>query len=157
MDAVSENSHLTDTSEYGEVHSGSTIDRTWRWTMVGFILGVLPQAIKIFGSQGIPYTQALVGIQLATFVVLELFRAMSGPACAIELHPMPSVVFWKRVFVSGNIWEFYVAGSVTLQLNISVLVIGWLAVQTGERRYFSVWLNPTLVSPLITLALCKLF
>ena len=38
--------------------------------IVVFILGVLPQAIKLFGMRGIPWTQACGGLYLSSFLVI---------------------------------------------------------------------------------------
>ena len=75
---------------------GSTIDRNWRLGMAAFILGALPQAIKVFGMSGIPITQTLVAVLLANFLVPEIFRVAAGTAGAVELYPMPIVVNVKK-------------------------------------------------------------
>lgn len=72
-------------------HPGSDIDRPWRYVMLDFLLGALPQSIKMFATTVIPVTRALVEIYLFTFVVPELFRLLAGPTGAVELHSPPVV------------------------------------------------------------------
>ena len=45
-------------------------DQHPRAHMVLFVLGVLPQAIKLFGMRGIPWTQACGGLYLSSFLVI---------------------------------------------------------------------------------------
>ena len=71
--------------------SGTMIDRTWRLSMVSFLFGALPQAIKTFGMKGVPFTQACVAMMLASFVTSELMRLVAGPPGKINLHAMPIV------------------------------------------------------------------
>jgi hypothetical protein len=75
---------------------GSTVDGMWRLNIAGFILGVLPQVIKIFSMRGIPWTRMLVAFSISSFVVTETFRVIAGPAGAVNLHPMPVVVNVKK-------------------------------------------------------------
>ncbi|KAF2821480.1 hypothetical protein CC86DRAFT_386431 [Ophiobolus disseminans] len=67
------------------------IDHTWRIGTIAFILGALPQAIKIFGMRSIPFTQFSVAVFFVTFLVAEVFRFIAGPAGAIDLQPLPVV------------------------------------------------------------------
>jgi uncharacterized membrane protein YqaE (UPF0057 family) len=88
--------------ECSTTYPGSGIDRAWRYTMVSFIFGALPQAIKVFGMRGIPLTQVLVSFLVVSFIVPEIFRMISGPAGAVDLRPMPIISETKRRFAEAH-------------------------------------------------------
>ncbi|KAF2678990.1 hypothetical protein K458DRAFT_435443 [Lentithecium fluviatile CBS 122367] len=77
-------------------HPGSAIDRFWRLSMGAFLLGALPQAIKVFGMRGIPFTQVTIGIFLTNFFISEIFRLTAGAAGEYNLDPIPAVEFAKE-------------------------------------------------------------
>ena len=79
-----------------KLHPGSSIDRTWRLSMGAFMLGAFPQIIKIFAMRGIPWTQALVFIYLAGFIIPEVFRVVAVATGEVELHPMPIVLHTRK-------------------------------------------------------------
>jgi hypothetical protein len=83
---------------------GTTVDRTWRLSMLSFIFGALPQAIKVFGMRGIPLTQGAVGILVASFLVPEIFRTFAGPVGKCDLHPLPAVLRVKNHFKSTYVF-----------------------------------------------------
>jgi hypothetical protein len=60
------------------------MDRTWRYSIGAFLVGALPQTVKVFAMQGVPGTQFIVAIYLFAFLVPELFRVIVGPAGALE-------------------------------------------------------------------------
>jgi heme/copper-type cytochrome/quinol oxidase subunit 2 len=68
----------------------------WRLNIADFIFGAVPQVIKIFSMRGIPWMQMLVAFSISSFVVTETFRAIAGPAGAVNLHPMPVVFNVKK-------------------------------------------------------------
>jgi hypothetical protein len=70
-------------------YPGSAMDRTWRYSIGAFLVGALPQTVKVFAMQGVPGTQFIVAIYLFAFLVPELFRVIVGPAGALELHALP--------------------------------------------------------------------
>jgi hypothetical protein len=72
-------------------YPGSAIDRTWRYGIVAFLIGALPQVIKVFAMQGIPFTKILISIFVVAFTVPEIFRVGAGLVDARELHPLPTV------------------------------------------------------------------
>jgi hypothetical protein len=45
-----------------------------------FILGMLPQATKLFGMRGIPWTQACGGLYLSSFLVIAGVGALARRA-----------------------------------------------------------------------------
>jgi len=77
-----------DRFENDDIQAGSGIDNMWRLNMVAFVLGALPQAVKVFSMKGILGTQALISIFLATFLVQEVLRITAGTPHAIELSPV---------------------------------------------------------------------
>jgi hypothetical protein len=104
IDGVLSDDPLLSSTQSSDTHLGSGINRAWRLNMAGFMLGVVPQAVKVFGMRGIPLTQTLVAFYLISFLVPELFRAVAGPADAVDLYPMPIVLrtkslihFWQLV------------------------------------------------------------
>jgi hypothetical protein len=87
-----------------EPYEGSAIDRTWRLSMVSFIIGALPQAVKVFGMRGIPLTQTLVAFLVVSFLVPELLRTVAGTAGAVDLSPRPIVTKAKSTFVELELY-----------------------------------------------------
>jgi hypothetical protein len=77
-------------------YPGSAMDRTWRYSMGAFLIGALPQTIKVFAMQGVPGTQLIVAICLFAYLVPELFRVIAGPAGAVELHALPFLSYAKQ-------------------------------------------------------------
>jgi hypothetical protein len=75
---------------------GTIVDRTWKLSMISFVFGALPQAVKVFGMRGIPCAQGLVGIFLVSFIVPEVFRWFAGPVGQVNLRPLPIVVHAKN-------------------------------------------------------------
>jgi len=69
----------------------SGIDHLWRFNIIFFILGALPQSIKVFGMRGIPGTQTWTAFFLAAFLVPEFLRLFAGTAHAEDLTPMPII------------------------------------------------------------------
>lgn len=156
ISALTESSPLTGPNEHSQVYPGSTIDPVWRLTMAGFLLGALPQAVKIFGMRGIIFTQILVGSQVVSFVVPELFRVISGTAGAVNLHPMPSVVFAKETFMSLQRAILLVTATSSafgcwIMLEPFVF-LPIFALPEGDLR-FLVYANLTLIAPLVTAGL----
>lgn len=99
---------------YNNSHAGTSIDRTWRFSMDGFLIGALPKAIKVFAMQGINFTQVIVGIQVSSFVVPEIFRLAAGSVGAFELHPMPSIEFAKETLQFVQNWALFIFGSLSV-------------------------------------------
>jgi hypothetical protein len=64
---------------------GWGIDATWGVSMGCFVLGTLMQSVKLLACIGIPWTQAITGICLASFVLFELLRVLAHPAHAVDL------------------------------------------------------------------------
>ncbi|MCJ1437756.1 hypothetical protein MMC27_007143 [Xylographa pallens] len=60
-----------------EPEEGAKIEQGWFRALI-FVLGALPQMIKVIGLQGVPWTQALCSAYLAPFVVVELLLALAG-------------------------------------------------------------------------------
>lgn len=84
---------LTGANQYSDMHPGLGIDRAWRYTMAGFLVGPLPQAIKVFGMKGIMRTQIIVGVQIWSFVVPEVFRLIAVSVRAPYPRPMTPALF----------------------------------------------------------------
>jgi hypothetical protein len=74
----------------------SGLDGSWALNMWAFILGALPQAIKIYGMRGIPLTQALATIFLVSFITMETIRITAGPLDNEKLQTIPNVATTKR-------------------------------------------------------------
>lgn len=68
----------------------------WRYNMAGFLLGALPQAVKVFSMSGVFITQACIGVLLVSFIVPEIFRSIAGPAGKFDLHLVPAVQHAKK-------------------------------------------------------------
>lgn len=107
--------HTANSSENRGMHPGSAIDRTWRLSMGAFVVGALPQMIKVFGMRGILKTQITTAILLVSFLIPEILRLMAGTAGEIELHPMPNVLEAKHLldelqvpFSSRFLWASHI-------------------------------------------------
>ena len=89
------------TARYMDPPPGSVVDRVWRLSMLSFVFGALPQAIKVFAMRGIPVTQLLVAIYFVSFIVPEAFRWVAGPVGQFNLYPLPIVSNAKSFLSSG--------------------------------------------------------
>ena len=58
-----------------------------RWIFL--VLGTLPQAIKLFAVQGVPWTQAWGAMYLGSFAMVEIVVVMVGRALVLEYTPLP--------------------------------------------------------------------
>ena len=54
-------------------YTGYAIDRTWRLSIGAFLIGALPQTVKVFAMRGITGTQTMVSIYLIAFIVPKVF------------------------------------------------------------------------------------
>ena len=79
-------------ANYMKPPPGSTVDRGWRLSIMSFVFGALPQAIKVFAMKGVSGTEALVAIFLVSFVLSEVFRSLAGPVGQVNLYPLPRVL-----------------------------------------------------------------
>ncbi|KAH7379616.1 hypothetical protein BKA66DRAFT_610171 [Pyrenochaeta sp. MPI-SDFR-AT-0127] len=103
------------------MYPGSAIDRAWRRSMMTFILGALPQAIKVFGMRGIPITQTIIAILLTAFIVPEWFRWMAGTAGQIDLQPMPIVLRAKKRIAKAQDVVLFVTCAVTVLQGLFIV------------------------------------
>ncbi|KAF2804706.1 uncharacterized protein BDZ99DRAFT_150755 [Mytilinidion resinicola] len=46
--------------------------------LLGFVAGLLPQSVKIFACGGVRWTQAVVGVYLASFSLVEVLKLLAG-------------------------------------------------------------------------------
>ena len=105
---------------------GCAVDRSWRLSMVSFIFGAVPQAVKIFAMRGIPATQITVAILLSSFVTAEVFRSIAGPVGVSNLHEGPAVLRYKRLLSSTHLTNLAIIVSyfhLTLFTFILVLLV----------------------------------
>jgi hypothetical protein len=54
------------------------INESWALSVWAFILGALPQAVKIYAMSGIAWTQIIASIYLVSFITLEIVRFIAG-------------------------------------------------------------------------------
>lgn len=90
-------------------YPGSSIDRAWRLSMASFIVGALPQAIKVFGMRGIPFTQTLVAFLLASFSIPEILRMIVGSAGVITLPSTPAVTRTKKTLLDVDFYALSIS------------------------------------------------
>lgn len=95
-----------------EGHRDSGIDHIWRFNMAFFVLGALPQSIKVFGMRGIPGTQIWTAFFLAAFLVPEFLRLVAGTPHAVDLRPMPIISRAKVRFTHFQDLAILVSGIV---------------------------------------------
>jgi hypothetical protein len=50
----------------------------WWFRLVTLVLGALPQVIKLYGMEGIPWTQAWASIYLLAFLIIEILTQVGG-------------------------------------------------------------------------------
>jgi hypothetical protein len=62
---------MTDTKDQ-TLHAIRSLKEQSKVRWIGFVLGVLPQAIKLFATRGMPWTQALGALYLASWLLFEL-------------------------------------------------------------------------------------
>ncbi len=67
--------------------AGSGVDSNWRWSMIAFVLGALPQFIKVFVMQGVIATQIIAIAFFGAFLVPEILRITAGVAYHVALRP----------------------------------------------------------------------
>jgi hypothetical protein len=116
-----------------KAYAGFAMDHNWHLSMVAFILGALPQAIKVFGMSCIPGTQACTAVLLAAFMVPEMFRVVAGPADTfdlehmpiVDLHRMPHVERAKYATANDKRFGIYFAMVVTLITDLACFLQGW--------------------------------
>jgi hypothetical protein len=116
-----------------KAYAGSAIDHNWHLSMAAFILGALPQAIKVFAMSCIPGTQACTAVLLAAFVVPEMFSVVAGPADTFDfehmpiadLHRMPLVERAKYATANDKRFGIYFAMVVTLSTDLACFLQGW--------------------------------
>jgi len=76
-----------------------------------FVLGALPQAIKLFGMHGIPWTHALGGLYLSSFLVLAGIGALAR--CAEGDNDTP----WEEAALGKRTMEMLRLGAVLAQVG----------------------------------------
>jgi len=79
-----------------------------------FVLGVLPQAIKLFGMHGIPWTHASGGLYLSSFLVLAGIGALAR--CAGGDNDTP----WEEAALGKRTMEMLRLGAVVAQVGVWV-------------------------------------
>jgi hypothetical protein len=60
--------------------------------VLAFVGGGLLQAVKLLVCRGVAGTQALVGVYLASFVVVEAFRIVAGRPHTVEVVRSPALL-----------------------------------------------------------------
>lgn len=78
---------------------GSGIDKTSFWNMVAFLVGALPQFVKLCAMHGIPGLQALATMYMVPFLIMEAFRLSAGRAGTVDLMPLPTLESVNEGFV----------------------------------------------------------
>lgn len=95
-----------------QFYDGSGIDRSWRLSFLAFLIGAVPQAVKVFSMRGVGYTQTLISMYLIGFGVPEVFRMMAGTAGDVQLRPLP---------MTNNIKDFLAPVDIFLGLAASII------------------------------------
>jgi hypothetical protein len=116
-----------------EWYSGSAVDHIWRLSMATYILGALPQAIKVFGMKNVPWTQTFVALSLANFLVPEILRHIAGPAGAVDLRPLPIVENVQKGMTSRKRF----AVSTAILASVCFIWASFIGVSSFEFRPFT--------------------
>jgi len=115
---------------------GCAVDRSWRLSMVSFIFGALPQAVKVFAMKGIPVTQIAVAFLLSSFITAEVFRSVAGPIGLSNLCHSPGVLRCKRILASTQFTHLtFIACYLYLILFSFLMVVGTVPGPAGSVRY----------------------
>jgi hypothetical protein len=125
-------------------YPGSAIDRTWRYSIGAFLIGALPQTIKVFAMQGIPWTQLLVANYLIAYIIPELLRLVAGPAGTMELHPLPIVLDAKGEMLATKF------AFVSCSYPMAFLAFGFIWLEYAFPR---MWKGSKAPANLVTLSL----
>ena len=152
-------------------------DQHPRAHIVLFILGVLPQAIKLFGMRGIPWTQACGGLYLSSFLVIAGVGALArhaerdtdadtsreGPLDELMMTVLKVARFWVVAVVQVGVWAWCVRALLhpvwDMEAKAPVLyyIILWTPVWIGMMVYMPGLLAyHTILAPLITTTLGKI-
>jgi len=97
-------------------------DQHPRAHIVLFVLGVLPQAIKLFGMRGIPWTQACGGLYLSSYLVIAGVGALArraehdtdadtsweGALDERTMEVLNVASFWVVAVVQAGVWVWCV-------------------------------------------------
>jgi hypothetical protein len=131
------------------MHPGSAIDHQWRLGMAAFILGGLPQAIKVFGMGNIPLTQASVAMLLASFLISELFRLVAGTAGTVDPSAQPKIAAVKEAMYMFQPLGFFVC----LVCSNALYAVSWGVILGKASLKVDIMLvAPTLVAFVLTCA-----
>ena len=76
-----------DTTCHKEEGSLASLQENSSFRIAVFFLGALPQVIKLFAIRGIPWTQALGGMYLVSFLVTECIVVISRRWPLLQSHP----------------------------------------------------------------------
>lgn len=98
----------------------SGINRAWVVNMIVFVLGALPQTIKILGTQGIPLSQAFAAMFVAAFIVFEVLRIYAGTAHVVDIMPATSKMTRAKKQFDQLQWV-----TVIIALPVQVLLWVW--------------------------------
>jgi len=64
--------------EGGSSESSGVLENIWWFRLATFVLGALPQVIKLYGMAGIPWTQAWASMYLVAFLLIEILTQLGG-------------------------------------------------------------------------------
>jgi len=152
-------------------------DQHPRAHIVLFVLGVLPQAIKLFGMRGIPWTQACGGLYLSSYLVIAGVGALARRAerdtdadtswrraaldeLMMEVWDVPS--FWVVAWVQAGMWVWCVRALLLpvwdMEAKVFVLyfilslpkypVLGFMLGLLNVLCFFSVFATPVIPTTL---------
>jgi hypothetical protein len=135
--------------------AGSGCDTQWFWSMVAFLLGALPQLVKLYAMHGIPFTQALTTLYFAPFVIFETFRLIAGTAAAAGPISPPAIAqgeirMSKIIQWAGPLGEIG-------QLLPCLRVLGYISLKTLFILPVDNWVLSVIIALLCLLALISFY
>jgi hypothetical protein len=140
------------TPNYMDAPPGSTVDRGWRLSIISFVLGAFPQAIKVFVMRGVPLTQTLVAIYVISFIVPEIFRSLAGPVGQSNLYPLPMVLNANSFFSQPLFISLFWASVLSY---ISMALFSALIALNLPQNHVTIVSVSTMLPFLVTLLLLK--
>ncbi|KAM7202990.1 hypothetical protein V8F20_004237 [Naviculisporaceae sp. PSN 640] len=106
-------------------------DKLWGFSIIAFVLGTLPQMIKILGCQNIPASQILAGLILVAFAIPEALRCI---ATKEKGRPLPPTQANSSILAKDgeatSVWE-----NISLRLAILCQLFLWIWIMSQALFY----------------------
>ncbi|KAL2824303.1 hypothetical protein BDW59DRAFT_87821 [Aspergillus cavernicola] len=142
---------IVDTDGNPDLHAIRALKTQWKLRWITFILGALPQFTKLFASKGIPLSQALGAMYLASWCLFELlFLAATVDEVALR-EPLSISIFGRHNLQQSWTLMALICNGILYTIPFS---LAWLAIysnlvdsgRNGRAAYASAYPPMFLVS-----------